>query len=79
MSLSDRIIQLATLILLLISLVMTELYIARVRNLENDLKEQMAALRYENNESVEQCKRITLTCIDIMNKNLWEGENNDGN
>lgn len=74
MSLSDRLIQLVTLALLLISLVMTGIYSMRVRNLENDLKEQMAALRHENNESVEQCKRITLTCIDIMNKNLWEGE-----
>jgi hypothetical protein len=46
----------------------------RVRNLEGVLKEEIAALRHENTESVEQCKRITLTCIDIMNKNLWEVE-----
>ena len=78
MSLSDRLIQLATLILLLLSLAVTCIYSMRVRNLEGVLKEEIAALRHENNESVEQCKRITLTCIDIMNKSLWEGENYDG-
>ena len=77
MSLSDRLIQLATLILLLLSLIVTGVYSMRVRNLEGVLKEEIAALRHENNESVEQCKRITLTCIDIMNKNLWEGDSND--
>ena len=79
MSLSDRLIQLATLILLLLCLVTTGIYNMRVRNLEGVLKEEIAALRHENNESVEQCKRITLTCIDIMNKNLWEEGNNDRN
>ena len=74
MSLSDRVIQLVTLILLLLSLLATEVYSIRVRNLEGVLKEEIAALRHENTESVEQCRRITLTCIDIMNKNLWEGE-----
>lgn len=76
MSLSDRLIQLATLILLLLSLVATGIYSMRVRNLESMLKAEVSAIRHENNESVEQCKRISLTCIDIMNKNLWEGENN---
>lgn len=74
MSLSDRIIQLVTLTLLLLSLIVTGIYSMKVRNLEWVLKEEVAALRHESKESVEQCKRISLTCIDIMNKNLWEGE-----
>lgn len=79
MSLSDRIIQLATLILLLLCLITTCIYSMRVRNLENEVRAEMAALRLANRESVEQCKRISYTCIDIMNSNLWEGEQNDRN
>lgn len=74
MSLSDRVIQLATLLLLLLSLVVTGIYSMRTKNLENEVRAEMAALRLANRESVEQCKRISYTCIDIMNNNLWEGE-----
>lgn len=73
MSLSDRVIQLATLVILLLSLITTWVYSMKVRNLETKVKVEMAALRHENKESVEQCKRISYTCIDIMNNNLWEG------
>lgn len=74
MSLSDRILQLITLVLLLISLIVTEIYSIRVRNLENEVRAELTASRLANKESVEQCKRITFTCIDVLNKNLWEGE-----
>ena len=77
MSLSDRVIQLATLVILLLSLITTWVYSMKVRNLENEVKVEMAALRHENKESVEQCKRISYTCIDVMNSNLWEGGNYD--
>ena len=74
MSLSDRILQLVILFLLLMSLITTGIYSMRVRNLENELRAEIAAVRVSNKESVEQCKRISYTCIDIMNNNLWEGE-----
>jgi len=78
LSLSDRILQLITLVLLLICLIVTEIYSLRVRNLENEVRAEMAASRLANKESVEQCKRITFTCIDVLNKNLWEGNEYDG-
>ena len=78
MSLTDKILHLAELCLLLLCLVTTAIYSMRVKNLENEVRAEMAALRLESKECVEQCKRISYTCIDIMNSNFWEGENYDG-
>lgn len=78
MTLTDRILQLLTLVLLLLSLVVTGIYSMKVKNLENEVRSEMAIMRSSNKESVEQCRRISYTCIDIMNKNLWEGEDYDG-
>lgn len=78
MSLTDKILHLAELCLLLLCLVTTAIYGMRVKNLENEVLAEMAALRLESKECVEQCKRISYTCIDMVNSNFWEGENYDG-
>lgn len=78
MSLTDRILQLLELVLLCLCFITTAIYSMRVKNLENEVRAEMAALRLENEESVERCRRISYTCIDIMNSNLWEGEDYDG-
>lgn len=78
MSLTDRILQLLELVLLCLCFITTAIYSMRVKNLENEVRAEMAALRLENKECVEQCKRISYTCIDMVNSNFWEGENYDG-
>lgn len=77
MSLTDKILHLAELCLLLLCLVTTAIYSMRVKNLENEVRAEMAVLRQESKECVEQCKRISYTCIDMVNSNFWEGENYD--
>lgn len=80
MSLTDRIIQLVELILLCLCFIGSAIYSMRVKNLEKRLEAESAALQYEVKECEERCKRMTYTCIDILNQKILEGENiYDGN
>lgn len=80
MSLFDRVLQLIELLLLCLCLITTGIYSIRVKNLERRLEADNAALMYEVGECEERCKRMTYTCIDILNQIVLEGENiYDGN
>lgn len=75
MSLTDRILQLVSLVLLAICLIVTEVYSMRAKNIERELKAEISALRYELRESEERCKRLSYTCIDVVNRKILERGN----
>jgi hypothetical protein len=75
MSIADRILQLVELLLLCLCLIVTEIHDIKVGNLEKELKARTDALRYEVGESEERCRRLTDTCIDIVNRKIYEGGN----
>ena len=68
MSLTDRILQIAELVMLLLCLIATEIYSMRVKNVEKQLMAESSALRYEMGESEERCRRLSYTCVDIVNQ-----------
>ena len=73
MSLTDRIIQLVSLVLLALCLIVTEVYSMRAKNVERELKAEVSALRYELEESEKRCRRLSYTCIDVVNRKILEG------
>ena len=75
MSLTDRIIQLVSLVLLALCLIVTEVYSMRAKNVERELKAEVSALRYELEESEKRCRRLSYTCIDVVNRKILEGGN----
>lgn len=75
MSALDRVLQLIELALLLICLIATEIYSMRVKNLENEIRTELSAMRYETRESEERCRRLSYTCIDVVNRKILEGGN----
>lgn len=75
MSLTDRIIQLVSLVLLALCLIITEVYSMRAKNVERELKAEVSALRYELEESEKRCRRLSYTCIDVVNRKILEGGN----
>lgn len=75
MSLTDRLLQLISLILLVLCLITTEIYSIRTKNVEMKLKEEVSALRYELGESEERCRRLSYTCIDVVNRKILERGN----
>ena len=75
MSLTERIIQLVSLVLLTLCLIITEVYSMRAKNVERELKAEVSALRYELEESEKRCRRLSYTCIDVVNRKILEGGN----
>lgn len=75
MSLTDRILQLVSLVLLTLCLIVTEVYSIRAKNIERELKAEVSALRYELGESEERCRRLSYTCIDVVNRKILERGN----
>lgn len=75
MSLTDRIIQLVSLVLLVLCLIVTEVYSMRAKNVERELKAEVSALRYELEESEKRCRRLSYTCIDVVNRKILERGN----
>ena len=75
MSLTDRILQLVSLVLLTLCLIVTEVYSMRAKNVERELKAEVSALRYELVESEKRCRRLSYTCIDVVNRKILEGGN----
>lgn len=75
MSLTDRILQLVSLVLLALCLIVTEVYSMRAKNVERELKAEVSALRYELEESEERCRRLSYTCIDVVNRKILERGN----
>lgn len=73
MSLTDRILQLVSLVLLALCLIVTEVYSMRAKNVERELKAEVSALRYELEESEKRCRRLSYTCIDVVNRKILEG------
>ena len=73
MSLTDRILQLVSLVLLTLCLIVTEVYSMRAKNVERELKAEVSALRYELEESEKRCRRLSYTCIDVVNRKILEG------
>jgi hypothetical protein len=78
MSLTDRLLQIANLILLALCLIALEFYSCRVKNLEKHINAESSAIRYEIKETEERCRRLSYTCIDIMNRKVLEGGTYDG-
>jgi hypothetical protein len=74
-SLTDRILQLVSLVLLVLCLIVTEVYSIRARNIERELKAEVSALRYELGESEKRCRRLSYTCIDVVNRKILERGN----
>ncbi|MBO7735448.1 MAG: hypothetical protein J6S67_22985 [Methanobrevibacter sp.] len=72
---TDRIIQLVSLVLLTLCLIITEVYSMRAKNVERELKAEVSALRYELEESEKRCRRLSYTCIDVVNRKILEGGN----
>lgn len=75
MSTFDRVMQLVEMALLLICLIATEIYSMRVKNLENEVRVEVSAMKYEVRESEERCRRLSYTCIDVVNRKILEGGN----
>ncbi len=75
MSLTDRILQLVSLVLLVLCLIVTEVYSMRAKNVERELKAEVSALKYELRESEERCRRLSYTCIDVVNRKILERGN----
>lgn len=75
MSTFDRVMQLVEMALLLICLIATEIYSMRVKNLENEVRAEVSAMKYEMRESEERCRRLSYTCIDVVNRKILEGGN----
>lgn len=75
MSLTDRILQLVSLVLLALCLIVTEVYSMRAKNIERELKAEVSALRYELEESEKRCRRLSYTCIDVVNRKILERGN----
>lgn len=75
MSLTDRILQLVSLVLLVLCLIVTEVYSMRAKNVERELKAEVSALRYELEESEKRCRRLSYTCIDVVNRKILERGN----
>lgn len=75
MSTFDRVMQLVEMALLLICLIATEIYSMRVKNLENEVRAEVSAMKYEVRESEERCRRLSYTCIDVVNRKILEGGN----
>ena len=75
MSLTDRILQLVSLVLLVLCLIVTEVYSMRAKNIEKELKAEVSALRYELGESEKRCRRLSYTCIDVVNRKILERGN----
>ncbi len=75
MSLTDRILQLVSLVLLALCLIVTEVYSMRAKNIERELKAEVSALRYELGESEKRCRRLSYTCIDVVNRKILERGN----
>ena len=75
MSLTDRILQLVSLVLLVLCLIVTEVYSIRAKNIEKELKAEVSALKYELRESEERCRRLSFTCIDVVNRKILERGN----
>lgn len=73
MSLTDRVLQLVSLVLLALCLIVTEVYSMRAKNVERELKAEVSALRYELEESEKRCRRLSYTCIDVVNRKILEG------
>ena len=74
MSLTDRLLQIANLVLLALCLIVLEFYTCRVKNLEKRLNAESSSLRYEVKETEERCRRLSYTCIDVVNRKILEGE-----
>jgi hypothetical protein len=47
----------------------------RAKNIERELKAEVSALRYELGESEERCRRLSYTCIDVVNRKILERGN----
>lgn len=75
MSLTDRILQLVELVILCLCLICTEIYSMRAKNVERELKAEVSALRYELEESEKRCRRLSYTCIDVVNRKILERGN----
>lgn len=75
MSLTDRILQLVSLVLLALCLIVTEVYSMKAKNVERELKAEISALRYELEESEKRCRRLSYTCIDVVNRKILERGN----
>lgn len=75
MSTFDRVMQLVEMALLLICLIATEIYSMRVKNLENEVRAEVSAMKYEVRECEERCRRLSYTCVDIVNRKILEGGN----
>ncbi len=75
MSTFDRVMQLVEMALLLICLIATEIYSMRVKNLENEVRAEVSAMKYEVRESEERCRRLSYTCVDVVNRKILEGGN----
>lgn len=67
--------QLVEMALLLICLIATEIYSMRVKNLENEVRAEVSAMKYEVRESEERCRRLSYTCVDVVNRKILEGGN----
>ena len=75
MSTLDRVLQLLELALLCLCLIVTEVYSMRVKNLERRFQAETSALKYEVKESEQRCRRLSYTCIDVVNRKILEGGN----
>ena len=73
MSITDRVLQIVELVLLCLCLVVTEIESMRMKNLEKQFMAETSALRYELKECEERCRRLSYTCIDVVNRKILEG------
>lgn len=77
MSVGDRVLQLVELLLLCLCLVIAEVESMRSKNLEKQFIAETSALRYELKECEERCRRLSYTCIDVVNRKILEGGDYD--
>ena len=78
MSLTDKLLHLAELVVLCLCIILMGINSMKAKNRESELNAEISALRYEVKESEERCKRLSYTCIDVVNRKILEGADYDG-
>lgn len=64
--------QVFTIAILMFLIVVVEINCIRLKNIEKELKDETSALRYELKETEERCRRLSYTCIDVVNNKILE-------
>lgn len=67
-----KILHVIEVVLLVFLITVVEINCMRLKNVEKELRAETEALRYELKETEERCRRLSYTCIDVVNRKILE-------